>query len=363
MREYSKVSPVFWTGETGRYLRKAGSEAQIVCLYLITGPTANMIGLYELPLPLLAHHTGLTLEGASKGLRRGFEGGFCKYHEPSEMVWIPEMARYQIGESVSVADNRHKAIIKELFLVSKSVFLPEFLQKYGQAYSISPSIFEGALKVLARGFEGASKGLRSQEQEQEHIQQQEFTTPPNPPVGGMTTDVVGTVAESKPVTAIAVPKKSPRKKTANDYDAETDARFVEFWFAYPNKAGKIVAARSFAKLDPNPELLAEIMRAIEVQKHWHTWAKDNGAFIPHPATWLNQRRWEDEPPPAPIAVNGPKSRPKTFREIDAENADRAIFLAGGGSNEDFDRLYSGSMGGDVLPIELPVAPALEEYRE
>jgi hypothetical protein len=25
------------------------------------------------------------------------------------------------------------------------------------------------------------------------------------------------------------------------------------------------------------------------------WTKDGGQFIPHPATWLNQKRWEDEP--------------------------------------------------------------------
>ena len=35
--------------------------------------------------------------------------------------------------------------------------------------------------------------------------------------------------------------------------------------------------------------------AIEMQKKTAQWTKDNGQFIPHPATWLNSKRWEDTP--------------------------------------------------------------------
>lgn len=50
MRDYAKVSPRFWLGETGRELRKAGAEAQVVAFYLMTSPHANMLGLYYLPV-------------------------------------------------------------------------------------------------------------------------------------------------------------------------------------------------------------------------------------------------------------------------------------------------------------------------
>ena len=33
--------------------------------------------------------------------------------------------------------------------------------------------------------------------------------------------------------------------------------------------------------------------AIALAKQSHQWQKDNGDFIPLPATWLNQERWED----------------------------------------------------------------------
>ena len=40
--------------------------------------------------------------------------------------------------------------------------------------------------------------------------------------------------------------------------------------------------------------LTGMVKAIEVQKKSEQWQRDNGQYIPHPSTWLNQRRWEDE---------------------------------------------------------------------
>jgi hypothetical protein len=77
MRGYSVVAPQFWIGDTGKALKKAGSEAVIVGLYLMTSPHANMLGLYYLPEVYIAHETGLGIEGTSKGLKGCIEAGFC----------------------------------------------------------------------------------------------------------------------------------------------------------------------------------------------------------------------------------------------------------------------------------------------
>ena len=37
-----------------------------------------------------------------------------------------------------------------------------------------------------------------------------------------------------------------------------------------------------------------MLNAIETAKQSMQWNKDNGQYIPNPATWLNQKRWEDE---------------------------------------------------------------------
>lgn len=105
--------------------------------------------------------------------------------------------------------------------------------------------------------------------------------PPNPPPGGGQDG--GT----------AKPGNKPSKKAKPKTD---DPRFAEFWSVYPNKVAKDAAAAAFAKLDPSPALLDELLAALARQRLWPKWTKDGGQFIPHPATWLNQRRWEDQPP-------------------------------------------------------------------
>ena len=66
--------------------------------------------------------------------------------------------------------------------------------------------------------------------------------------------------------------------------------FDEFWKAYPRKVAKPNALKSWNKIKPSQDLLSKIIQAIKDQKLSETDPK----FIPHPATWLNAARWEDE---------------------------------------------------------------------
>jgi hypothetical protein len=68
--------------------------------------------------------------------------------------------------------------------------------------------------------------------------------------------------------------------------------FQGFWKAYPRKVSKVDARRLWQKLQPTPELVDEILRALEIHKQSEQWK--NRQYIPHPSTWLKQRRWEDE---------------------------------------------------------------------
>jgi hypothetical protein len=70
--------------------------------------------------------------------------------------------------------------------------------------------------------------------------------------------------------------------------------FDLFWAAYPRKVSKPVALKAWLKVSPPPELVAMILVALGVHTRSEQWTKDGGQFIPHPATWLNQQRWEDE---------------------------------------------------------------------
>jgi hypothetical protein len=174
MRDYGKVSPHFWIGRTGKELRQAGPESQLVALYLLTSPHANMIGLYYMPLAFLSHETGLTIEGAKKGLNSAIKAGFCKYDEHSEMVWVIEMATHQIGDALKPGDKRCAGVQNEYDKVSDNLFLSEFYDKYSAQFNMT-SRRESEVSIPVQN-EGASKGLVSQEQEQEQEKEQDQNT-------------------------------------------------------------------------------------------------------------------------------------------------------------------------------------------
>ena len=64
--------------------------------------------------------------------------------------------------------------------------------------------------------------------------------------------------------------------------------FDVFWECYPSKTAKQAAVKAWQKLKPNESLFNLIMDALKKQK-----PNFKVGFIPHPATWLNGRRWED----------------------------------------------------------------------
>lgn len=79
-----------------------------------------------------------------------------------------------------------------------------------------------------------------------------------------------------------------------------DGRFDVFWANYPRKVGKEAARKAFSRLNMTNELLSQMLSAIKQQCASPQWTKDNGQYIPNPATWLNQGRWEDVLPAAPV---------------------------------------------------------------
>lgn len=99
-------------------------------------------------------------------------------------------------------------------------------------------------------------------------------------------------------------KKEREKEDEKEIEKENECYtreegFASFWDAYPRKEGRQKALEAFASVDaPLPLLLS----ALDAQKKSKQWQKDDGAFIPMPANWLNDRRWEDVPAPSAPAA-------------------------------------------------------------
>ena len=121
----------------------------------------------------------------------------------------------------------------------------------------------------------------------------------------------------EPITGDSETAKRPqkdRKKTAkrpqkdtnkNDKEGEegkediTIDDFEQFWNAYPRKKSKGQAEKAWDKLNINDRFLTIILTAIKQSKNSADWQKENGQYIPYPATWLNAKGWEDIPDQQP----------------------------------------------------------------
>lgn len=104
----------------------------------------------------------------------------------------------------------------------------------------------------------------------------------------------------KPKTKDTPPVSPPRGTGLTPLEG-----FEEFYGEFPLHVSKQDAIRAWNKLRPDESLRGEIMSALEKQKKSDQWRREGGRYIPHPATWLNGRRWEDEAV-QPVPDYGPR---------------------------------------------------------
>lgn len=89
------------------------------------------------------------------------------------------------------------------------------------------------------------------------------------------------------------------EKSAHPHDTPF---FQAFWHAYPRRIGKGAARTAFAKAMKVCDGDTIIQAALKYSKHCDSMGIER-QYIPHPATWLNQERWEDD-------LEGEAAKPK-----------------------------------------------------
>ena len=134
---------------------------------------------------------------------------------------------------------------------------------------------------------------------------------PAPEDGKKTSEIICTQMQAddskcsrNPIQSESNPNPNRNPSTAPD----TDRRFEKFWSVYPRHEGKQDARKAFDKLKVDDALLETMVNAILKQKQSEQWSEPR--YIPHPSTWLNGHRWEDEP------TRAVGSKPKLLRSQD-----------------------------------------------
>ena len=122
--------------------------------------------------------------------------------------------------------------------------------------------------------------------------------------GGSKTKANGKQNESEKENEIEREKENESKRAED---------FEQFWSAYPRKECKQKALEEFLRVEVDLNVL---LLAIEQQKKSAQWQKDGGQFIPHAATWLSGKRWQDMM--LPPANDVPKGASGTLGDAEME---------------------------------------------
>lgn len=110
----------------------------------------------------------------------------------------------------------------------------------------------------------------------------------------------------------SLPEDQERESLKNTFNA--------FWDLYPKKSGKTSAFRIWQTIRPDKDLFEKIMSALNKAVVSDEWIREDGRYVPRPARWLSEHRWED----VLEVSNGPPGR-KHHQGRDYKNSDyRAI---------------------------------------
>lgn len=91
-----------------------------------------------------------------------------------------------------------------------------------------------------------------------------------------------------------VPNGTTRVPSAKRVDLTSPADFDRFWTTYPLHKAKAAAEKAWPKAVKAAGGVEVLIAAAE---RYRTELRATGAICAYPASWLNGRRWEDEPAP------------------------------------------------------------------
>ena len=130
-----------------------------------------------------------------------------------------------------------------------------------------------------------------------HPREAESTIPP--PSQGSALDVPRYEEGAPKEVASPAPSLNPSSLNPESLSQ----RFARWWATYPKKSAKKDARRAWEKLKPDAKMTDRLIVAVVTASKTDQWRR---GVIPHPATWLNGQRWEDELGP----INGtPAAKP------------------------------------------------------
>lgn len=239
MAIYRNIHLSFWTdSKIDDYFTP---EDKYFFLYLLTNPHTNICGCYEISIRAMSRELGYNEDAISRLLNRmEIEHDVIRYSRDTKEVLILHWSRYNWTNSPKLEKN----------------------------------IRECAEYIKNRSFRNY---VLSQLHGDDTI-----SVPYEYPIDTSASDTVTDTDTASDTTPVS------------DEEKTEVSNFDRFWAAYPKKVGKADARKVFERI--RGISIETILNAIERLRKSEQWQKDNGQYIPHPATWLRRGGWDDELP-------------------------------------------------------------------
>ena len=187
-----------------------------------------------------------------------------------------------IEQTSALSDAEKGRLFIAILEYARSGLIPEDGGRESLVFPIFKAIIDREAEISAIRSENGAKGGKPAEANESKAKQNEANE-----------------SKAKPTKDIRHKTEDIRQKT-EDNNGITPIPpcdgFDVFWKVYARHTAKETAVKAWKKLNPPKELQEKIVTAVKDYAASPQWKKDNGQYIPHPATFLNQRRWEDEVP-------------------------------------------------------------------
>ncbi len=227
------IASSFWSD---RDIEGCDATTKLTALWLITNSQTSILGICSVSDARFKLETGLEPEG----LQRALEALPRAFTKVGDSIFIRNFIRHQFGTGDKLMKNNFFVSLKSAFLsVKDSQLRDEILSEYAEFGQALTKPFEGLTKPQGKEREG----------------------------------------------------KDGEKRVKGE--KQIDETFAQFWTLYPKKLAKLDAEKAWTKHKCS-EILPQILSSLEIAMKDESWKKDEGKFIPHPASWLNAKRWEDE---------------------------------------------------------------------
>lgn len=268
MGNFSKIEHDFWQDD---YVLNLTPEERYFYLYLLSNGRTNALGCYELRMKMAEVETGYNADTIKKYLNKFIATGKILFDFDTQEALIVNWHKYNWTKKTGNVNS----ILKD-FKAIKSPIFRETLEGL--------MITSGIKKVCGEADKMETTGNNEEQQETEReICAVDIDTD---------IDFKKDMAEAGEV--------EPKEKLSSDQE-----RFDQFWKIYPNKKAKNAALRRWKTMKISAETFQAIMGGLQRALVSKEWAKDGGAYIPHPATWLNGGCWEDDYKPMGTTTKRP----------------------------------------------------------